>query len=465
EDRCGARRGRPDPQGAAAHAAAVGVRGCRVPGPAGPHLPRRHLHRAGVHAHRADRHRPRHRRQRVVLPGPRRGVPLAAAQRAGAGGEGLGRRPPVGPGLLGGQPLLVVRDGRGHRDAGDAAADLPRRRAQVAGRVHPAAGAARPAGPRARRLPAVHVLGADRRHHLLPVDRPGRPPGARHRPAEPHARLPAAPGLRPPAVRPGRPGGGGRRGRAGRGAGAAAGRLHRVRRGGGGAVRVRDHAGLPAGRHQPGAAPGRAAGGVHPGRHGVPRPVDVPRLRRRRPPGRPRLRPAARRRGRGPVTAGRAARGRLGARRGRRQGRPRGGPRARRRAGVRGRPGRLVHLLLLARRRPRPRLRPRRRDPPQARLRPGRALLRPGRQAGQGEGGGDPAAQEGRPAVLHVGGPARPLARPRFARPAAGGVRRRRLTRAAVLGPRRRTGPAAGHRRQGSPAPPRRGRAGRRTLL
>ena len=47
------------------------------------------------------------------------------------------------------------------------------------------------------------------------------------------------------------------------------------------------------------------------------------------------------------------------------------------------RAGRLVHLLLLARRRPGARLRPRRRDPPQARLRPRRAVLRPRRPAGR----------------------------------------------------------------------------------
>ena len=55
------------------------------------------------------------------------------------------------------------------------------------------------------------------------------------------------------------------------------------------------------------------------------------------------------------------------------------GPPALRGAGRGRRAGRLVHLLLLAGRRPRARLRPAGRDPPQARLRPGRAVLRPGR--------------------------------------------------------------------------------------
>ena len=75
---------------------------------------------------------------------------MAAAQRAGAGGEGVGRGPPGGAGLPGGQRVLVVCDGRGHRRAGHPAADLPRRRAQVAGLLHPPARAARPAGRRAR---------------------------------------------------------------------------------------------------------------------------------------------------------------------------------------------------------------------------------------------------------------------------------------------------------------------------
>ena len=42
--------------------------------------------------------------------------------------------------------------------------------------------------------------------------------------------------------------------------------------------------------HQPGAAPRRAARGAHAGGHGVPRPVDLARVRRGRPPGRARVR-------------------------------------------------------------------------------------------------------------------------------------------------------------------------------
>ena len=49
-----------------------------------------------------------------------------------------------------------------------------------------------------------------------------------------------------------------------------------------------------------------------------------------------------------------------------------------------------------------------RRDPPQARLRPGGALLRPRRPLGQGPRGAQPRAQEARAAVCDVGRPARP---------------------------------------------------------
>ena len=76
-----------------------------------------------------------------------------------------------------------------------------------------------------------------------------------------------------------------------------------------------------------------------------------------------------------------AARGGAGRRRGARRGRQaraRARPRALRRAGADRRAGLLVHLLLLARRRQGARLRAHGRHPPQARLRPGRAVPRPG---------------------------------------------------------------------------------------
>ncbi len=90
---------------------------------------------------------------------------------------------------------------------------------------------------------------------------------------------------------------------------------------------------------------------VHPGRHGVPGPVDVAGVRRRRPPGRPRLRRATR--PTSPAVAKLCAElpGVAEVLDDAGQGRARPGPRARRRAGAGRRAGRLVHLLLLARRR------------------------------------------------------------------------------------------------------------------
>ena len=115
----------------------------------------------------------------------------------------------------------------------------------------------------------------------------------------------------------------------------------------------------PAGRRQPAAARRGAAARLHPGRDGVPRPVDLAGVRGRRPPGGARLRRATRptcRRcaklcaalpGVAEVLddAGKAAHG---------LDHPRAGELV---AGRRAR--RLVHLLLLARRRARARLRPR----------------------------------------------------------------------------------------------------------
>ena len=82
--------------------------------------------------HRPGAHRPRDRRQRLVLPRPRRDLPLAPAQPARAGREAVGDGAPRQAGLQGRERLLVVRDGGDDRLHRHAAADLPRRRAQVA---------------------------------------------------------------------------------------------------------------------------------------------------------------------------------------------------------------------------------------------------------------------------------------------------------------------------------------------
>ena len=138
-----------------------------------PIAPGGHLLRPGDVAHRADADRARHRRQRLVLPRPRRGLPLAPAQQARAGREGLGDRPPREARLPRREPLLVVRDGRVDRPDGHAAADLPRRRraSRPDCYTYPAAAARQPDRP-ARRVPAVPVLGPDGEHQ---VDASGSP--------------------------------------------------------------------------------------------------------------------------------------------------------------------------------------------------------------------------------------------------------------------------------------------------
>ena len=320
--------------------------------------------------------RPRDRRQRLVLPRPRRGLPLAPAQPARAGREGLGDGAAGQARLPRRERLLVVRDGRDDRLHGHAAPDLPRRRAQVARLLHRPAGAARPPDRAARRVPAVHVLGPDGGHRVVALDRGG---GARMlldaEDARPADGLPAAPRLRPPALRPGRARVAPRRrassttvaGDAGRARARA--RRHRRR-----AVRVRHHGRAPAGRRQPRAAPRRAAERPHAGRDGVPRPVDVARVRGRRPPDRARLRARPGRPRRGARSAAPGCPGSTCVldgddRRAAGLGHERAGELV-----LVAEPRRLVHLLLLARRRARARLRQAGRDPPQARLRPRRAV-------------------------------------------------------------------------------------------
>ena len=156
---------------------------------------------------RPDADRPRHRRQRLVLPRPRRGLPLAPAQQARAGREGVGDRAPLEARLPRGEPVLVVRDGRLDGPDRHAAPDLPRRRPQVARTLHLSAAAARQPDRPAGRLPALSVLGPDGEHQVVEVDRRRGQDRARQRAAGPAAGLPAAPRLRPPALRPRGPGG------------------------------------------------------------------------------------------------------------------------------------------------------------------------------------------------------------------------------------------------------------------
>ena len=125
---------------------------------------RRHLLGAVDLPHRPLARRARHRRQRLVLPRPRRGLPVAPAQRAGRRGTSSGTpRAASHPGAPGGQHLLVVRHGRGRRLDRHAAPGLPRRRPQGARLLHLPAGAARPARRASSApFPLFQLLGSDR---------------------------------------------------------------------------------------------------------------------------------------------------------------------------------------------------------------------------------------------------------------------------------------------------------------
>ena len=119
-----------------------------------------------------DAGRARHRRQRLVLPRPRRGVPLAPAQPARAGREGLGDRAPraspasaprtsAGGTRWARRPTSRSRRGRSTtptaRKSPDCYTDPPQLHDHLTGA--------------ARRVPAVPVLGADGEHHVVALDR------------------------------------------------------------------------------------------------------------------------------------------------------------------------------------------------------------------------------------------------------------------------------------------------------
>ena len=189
------------------------------------------------------------------------------------------------------EPLLVVRDGRLDRPDGHAAADLPRRRPQVAGLLHVPAAAARQPDRPARRRSRSSSTGARRRTSsrskwiadaaqivldneqldLLLVYLP-------HLDYDLQRFGPEG----PEAVR------------AAQELDEVAGDLVDHARARGDQVVVLSEYGITPARRpggdQPRAAPRRAAERLHAGGHGVPGPVDVARVRGRRPPDRPRLR-------------------------------------------------------------------------------------------------------------------------------------------------------------------------------
>ncbi len=293
----GRRRRRADPRAAGAHAARARRGGRPASPPSWARCCRRSPARCSRPSSPGCCRRARHRRQRLVLPRPRRGAPLAPAQRAGAGREAVGRRPPQRPGYkvanvcwwyaMGADVDSTVTprpvyhaDGRKSPDCWTWPPELHDRLTDELGAV-----------------PAVHLLGPDGGDPQLALDRRGRARADAR--ARPDPGLRAAPRLRPAAVRP-------RQRRrpwpAARDVDAVLAPLlddaERTRRHRRAAQRVRHHQGHPAGRRQPAAAP-RGPAARAPQRHRrAARPVDVAGLRGRRPPGRPRLRQGPRRRAR-----------------------------------------------------------------------------------------------------------------------------------------------------------------------
>ena len=382
------RRGRPHAARARAHAAAVEARRATASRRGWTRsLPAVTCSVQSTFLTGLDADRPRHRRQRLVLPRPRRGLPLAPAQQARAGREGLGdgaarASPASAPRTCAGgtrwarRPTSPSRRGRSTTPTG---ASRP-----TATPIPPAA-ARQPDRP-ARRVPAVPVLGPDGEHHVVALDRRR---GARSLLDDEQLDLLLVylPHLDYDHQRFGPEGAGGGRGGAAsstRSPGDLVDHARGARRPGRRAVA--STASRDARRpvdDQPRAAPRRAAERLHAGGHGVPRPVDVARVRGRRPPDRARVRRATRptspRRARrspalpgvGEVLEGDDAAAR----------RPR--PRARGRAGrcVAERDAWFTYYYWLDND-ARARLRPAGRDPPQAGLRPGRAVHGPRRPLG-----------------------------------------------------------------------------------
>ena len=98
----------------------------------------RHEHGAVDVPHRSAAARARHRRQRLVLSRPVRGLALAAVESAGRRREDLGCGATARSGVHLRQAVLVVQHVRQRRLLGHAAADVSGRRAQAARHLHPA---------------------------------------------------------------------------------------------------------------------------------------------------------------------------------------------------------------------------------------------------------------------------------------------------------------------------------------
>ena len=115
--------------------------------------------------------RARHRRQRLVLPRPRRGPPLAPAQRARRRARRCGTPPAARhPGYTVANICWWYAMGADTDWTVTPRPDLLRRRPQGARLLHPPARPARRAHRQARHLPALPLLGPRRRPRLLAVD-------------------------------------------------------------------------------------------------------------------------------------------------------------------------------------------------------------------------------------------------------------------------------------------------------
>ena len=362
---------------------------------------RRHLLGAVDVPHRPRADRPRHRRQRLVLPRPRRGLPLAPAQQARPGREG------VGDGAARQARLHAPRTSAG----GTRWARPPTSPSRRARSTTPTA-ASRPTATPTRPSCTTDLTGPLGEFPLFKYWGPTASikssrwiaQAARLLLDDEHstccwstcrtsttttsASAPRAPESAQRRARARR-----RRRRPGR-----------ARRGRGDQVVVLSEYGITAARRpvddQPRPAPRRAAERLHAGGHGVPRPVDLARLRGGRPPDRPRLRPGS----------GRHRGGARGARRAPRR-RPSAGGRALAAppawttsapassspspSATPGSPT-TTGSTTSARR-----TSPAGRDPPQARLRPRRAVHGPRRPARQGARRRGARAQEDRLALRH----------------------------------------------------------------
>ena len=161
----------------------------------------RHHHGAVDHAHGPAAPGPRDRGQRLVLSRPVGDLAVASVEPAGGRREGLGSGEAARSGLHLRQAVLVVQHVLERRHRSHAAAHVPGGWPQAAGHPHASGRTSRRTAGRTGSVPAVPLLGPGRRHRIEPLDRAQRTARAGAAATDAHARLPAAPGLRPAAFR------------------------------------------------------------------------------------------------------------------------------------------------------------------------------------------------------------------------------------------------------------------------